>query len=40
MQKKYRVLSNLRQLPRYENDGPELYFYGKNNNILKNNLSK
>jgi hypothetical protein len=29
-----------RQLLRYEKDGPELYYFAQNNNILKNNLCK
>jgi hypothetical protein len=29
-----------RQLLRYEKDGPELYCFAQNNNILKNNLCK
>jgi hypothetical protein len=29
-----------RQMLRYEKNGPELYIYAQNNNILKNNLSK
>jgi hypothetical protein len=31
---------NHSQLVRYEKDGPELYRYGQNNNILKTNLCK
>jgi hypothetical protein len=29
-----------RQLLRYEKDGPELYWFAQNNNILKDNLCK
>jgi hypothetical protein len=32
------VHSSHRQLLRYEKDGPELYCFAQNNNILKNNL--